>query len=346
MRLTLIILFLLIALIACGDPAPPTANRGLTRPTQEEPVADVVQGEALPGRLLFVRRGTIWLWEQREGRVLLGKGEAWQPTWSPNGTQIAYVQRGESYSDVLLTDAAGTLIKRLTNNSSREATHSHERIYTSQWAFYPTWSPDGRRITMAAQYGPPVGSPAFEYPLTLYTMPAAGGTREQIYGDDNAHCGSMAYDPEGSVLVFTHASTNAERQQQLYRLVLSNDFSAPFPGAPQPSYDPTFSPDGNWLAFAASDNGHTDIWVLPANVADGSNPTPRRLTNLGAARAPAFSPDGQMLAFLSIPAGKSGFELWVADVTTDANGTLRAGEPRQITRDLRLDADSGLSWAP
>ena len=29
-----------------------------------------------------------------------------------------------------------------------------------------------------------------------------------------------------------------------------------------------------------------------------------------------------------------------------ADGALHASEPRQITRDMQIDADSGLSWAP
>jgi len=345
----LFLLLLLPALIACSEPVERSAAPELVGVAQQEEAAleaEPVQGEALPGRLLFVRRGTVWLWEEREGRPLLGEGDAWQPAWSPNGTQIAYVEHGESYSDVLLADAQGAFVDRLTANRSSAVSHSHERIYTSQWAFYPTWSPDGRRIAMAAQYGPPTGSPAFEYTLDLYTLPAAGGRRQQLYTDDNAHVGPMVYDDSGSMLVYTHIGISGESEPQLYRLALSSGVSAPFPGAPIPAYDPVFSPDGSWLAFAARDEARTDIWVLPANATESSNATPRRLTDQGTARAPIFSPDGQLLAFLAIPPGKSGFELWVTNVELGENGTLRTTRPRQITRDMRLDADSGLAWAP
>ncbi len=340
---------LLLTLVACSGPVERSADPGLVGIAQQEDeavAAEPVQGEALPGRLLFVRRGTIWLWEKREGRPLLGEGDAWQPAWSPDGTQIAYVERGESYSDLLLTDAQGGFLERLTANRSSAVSHSHERIYTSQWAFYPTWSPDGNRIAMAAQYGPPTGSPAFEHTLALYTLPAAGGRRQQLYAADNTHTGPLVYDDSGSVLIYTHIGTSAESEPQLYRLAISSGVSTPFPGAPTPAYDPELSPDGRWLAFAAREETQTDIWVLPANATTSSNATPWRLTNQGTARAPTFSPDGQLLAFLAIPSGKSGFELWVADVHVDENGTLRVTSPRQITRDMRLDADSGLSWAP
>lgn len=345
--LLLVILLCFPVLTACTDED--TRDRAVT-PAEVVAAPDpatnraTARGEELPGRLLFVQQGRIWLWEGREGRPLLGDGTAWQPAWSPDGTRIAYVQRGESYSNVLIADAQGQHLAKLTTNESYLASHSHERIYDSQWAFYPTWSPDNMRIVMAAQYGPPYGSPATEHNLALYVMPVAGGARQALYTDENAHCGPMAYAPDGSTLVYVRAGTSKQGQQQLYRLSMSSGATAPFPAAPIPSYDPVFMPSGEWLAFTATVDSQTDIWALPGRSAAGTNPTPVRLTRMGKARAPAFSPDGRLLAFLAIPEGKSGFELWVANLQPGENGTLRASEPRQITYDMRLDADSGLSW--
>jgi Tol biopolymer transport system component len=60
------------------------------------------------------------------------------------------------------------------------------------------------------------------------------------------------------------------------------------------------------------------------------------------ARSPVWSPDGQHVAYLSNKTGY--FEVYEIDVTADASGDVVASEPRQLTKDLQVDAASGLSW--
>ena len=60
------------------------------------------------------------------------------------------------------------------------------------------------------------------------------------------------------------------------------------------------------------------------------------------ARAPVWSPDGEHIAYLANQSGY--FEIFEIDVTTDPSGALIASRPRQLTKDLQVDAASGLSW--
>lgn len=364
--LALLALLALPALTACqprgGSPGPDAPSGETTAQGEASaPPGAVVRGEELPGRLLFVQEGVVWIWRENQGYPLFGQGAAWQPEWSPDGTRIVYIERGESYTDVMLADANGTHLEQLTFYGSTHQLQSRERIYDTMWAFYPIWSPDGTRITMVSQYAPPyqpyAESPAVDYNLSIYSLSLNGsGARRQLYADEAAHAGTMAYQPgraDGNRssgknrLIFTRASLGPEGSPQIYRLDPEREVGTPFPGAPPHSYDPAFSPDGSWLVFAAHDeDGRTDIWALPADAAEGSTPTPQRLTNLGMARSPVFSPDGTLLAFLAISPHQGGFDLWVVEMSTDARGRLVAATPRQVTHELYLDADSGLSWSP
>lgn len=333
-------LFLLVVLLAgCSGRGAPIEGGGGTAVPQGDTSVD---GEELPGRLLFVREGVIWQWRGREARPLIGDGAAYQPVFSPDGERIAYVTRGQGYSDLLLADSSGAPLAQLTYNGSEDPPGSIERVYTSTWAFYPTWAPDGTRIVAVGQPAPPEGDPPAEYNLGLYMLPVGSGARTQIYADPAGQCGRSSFAPDGSSIVFVHTADTADGQQQLYRIDLASDTSIPLAGAPMPSYDPAFTPDGRWIAFVAREGDRTAIFALPAV----GGATPLRLTNLEAARAPAFAPGGKMLAFLAIAPGEGGFDLWVADLSQGEAGGLQVGEPRQITHGLNLDADSGLSWAP
>jgi TolB protein len=334
-----------ICLAACGGPDAVATRPTLALPTLEEPAptagpAQSLGGASLPGRLLFVQKGAIWLWQGDKGQPLIGGGNAFQPTFSRDGARIVYVERGASYSDLMVSDAAGAHLAQLTTNGSRNPPGSAERVYESTWAYYPAFTPDGAAVVYAGQAAPPVGDPAAELNMSLFRTPAVeGGASEQIVADDGGQLGRSAVAPDGSV-VYTRASTDAGGSLQVYRFTPGVG-AAPVEGAAAPSYDPALSPDGRWLAFAAQRDGQTDIWLLP--VAGGAA---TRVTNAGTARAPCFSPDGAQLAFIAIAPGSHSFDLWSVDLAPDASGNPQPGQPRQITLGLNLDADSGVTWAP
>jgi TolB protein len=341
-----VICLVIILLTACASSAPNTtpapvllpATIPLPEPGAPQPTL-VAASVRLPGRLLFVRDGTIWMWQDQTGRPLIVGNQAVQPVWAPDGSAIAYIQRDQSSSDLMIAPLDGGKPLRLTNNGSRHPHGSFERIFESVWAFYPSFAPDGQTIAYASQYAPPSGSLAAEYHLALFTIPAQpGGARRLIYADDAGHVGRVTHTPNGLAIVFTLEPAYAGGLSQIMRYDRTTGTVAPQPDVPRGSYDPAFSPDGRWLVFAGRDGDRTDIFAVP--VAGG---TIVRLTGLGTARAPAFSPDGGRIAFLAVAPGETGFDLWVADIRT-LGDSIQASSPRQVSIGLRADADSGLSW--
>ncbi len=347
----LLIAAIALATGACGSGEPvPTGEPGQPGAPQGQQAEPGGTGVTAPGRLLFVREGTLWLWQDGQASPLAGDGAILHPEWSPDGRQIVYVEQGASFSDLVLANASGEPQERLTGNESEFPPESRERICDSIWALDPAWAPSGRRLAFVTQEASPLcpaGTPAIEFSLSLATIERSDGEQNDLYINEQAHVEAPAFrPPRGTEIVYTHIDLTANGRQRLYRLDVATGDVEPYPGAPPRSYDPAFSRDGRWLTFAARDGDETDIWLLPGAAESGSNPAPQRLTTLGMARAPVFSPNGRLLAFLAIPPGEDGFELWVAELSLRSDGAVQADEIQQLTTGLGIDAASGISWAP
>lgn len=318
-------LVLCALLAACGG----------TSIEQSTPAGISTTGISLPGRLLFVRGGNLWNWQGSAATQFTQRGDLTQPAWSPDGTRIASVVQGASYSDIVLLPAAGGEPLRLTDGDSTAPPNSFERAHSTIWSRYPAFMPDGAQVLFAAQAGPAAGEPASDFNMTLYqAKTTVGSERTQIYASDTGQVGRVAVSSTGTI-VFALAPTNSDAPL-LMRYADGN--AQVITGVPEQSYDPAFSADGAWLAFAARNAGATDVFTLA--VGGG---TATRLTTLGSTRSPAFSPDGAWLAFLALTPGTSSFDLWVAPLTTSGS-SMKAGAAQALTNGLHLDPDSGLSW--
>jgi dipeptidyl aminopeptidase/acylaminoacyl peptidase len=104
---------------------------------------------------------------------------------------------------------------------------------------------------------------------------------------------------------------------------------------------PEISPDGRWVAYTVRDTNwednayETEIWLVEARAANGSNPSPRQLTNAKkSSLSPSWSPDGSKLAFISDRTDKR--QIYVINP--------QAGEADAVTA-LEDGVDS-FAWSP
>jgi len=122
------------------------------------------------------------------------QGNERYPTFSPDGTRLAYRSDIDGDPEIYVARADGSNPVQLTNNS----------LYDSA----PAWSPDGSRI--AFERGPADAgtnsSPAYAA-MELWTMPATGGN-EQPLTSNAVHDEGPAWAPDGSgAIVFTREQT-------------------------------------------------------------------------------------------------------------------------------------------
>jgi dipeptidyl aminopeptidase/acylaminoacyl peptidase len=239
--------------------------------------------------------------------LLSGAGSFSGPTWSPDGSRLAYVTH---------VDGRGPQIHVLWMDSGRSGALTNLRRAPGNL----TWSPDGQWIAFSmfvpsaesslakppakpegAEWAPPVtvidsvqyrsdGAGYLDVGNThIFVLSAEGGTPRQLTKGEFNHGGRLAWTPDSNSIVFS-----ANRQEEWI-------------------YDPLES----------------ELWSV--EIAGGD---PKQLTDRdGPDFAPAMSPDGTKIAYLGFDDRKLGYhsrEVYVMDRKSGSVTTLAEDLDREI----------------
>jgi TolB protein len=304
-----------------GVQAPVATGPG---PAAVPPLVPVQQQDTMPGRILYVRDGNLWLWQAGNSRQF-SEGNTWfQPAFSRDGTQVAYVYWTFNFSDLFVMGSDGSAPQRLTKGQSAS-------LPDNIWALRPAWSPDSSRLAYV--------SDANSQMPQVWVMAKDGTNRKQLTSEATGIVWAdvLSWDPNASQIAMTAAPTMRD-PSQIYLLNLSTGIPEKLTNHGNGALDPAFSPDGSALAYIGRPNVQTELWIRSL---DGTRTA--HTDKLSNVRSPAWSPDGKLLAVMSPVNGA--FEIFILSVKPTATG-FEIGEPRQLTRDGAVDPTSGLTWAP
>jgi TolB protein len=164
--------------------------------------------------------------------------ETW-PTWSPDGTKIAYTSNAEDpFQDVWVMDADGTDQTRLTVN-------------TGVFDAFPEWSPDGSTIAFTSD------RLAFD---DVWVMDADGSDPTRLT-TGNKIDERPDWSPDGTRIVFSRNGnvwTMAADGTDLVQVTDNRRFE----------FAAAYSPDGTTIAFnREAKNGRIGVWTV---LVDGS----------------------------------------------------------------------------
>ncbi len=285
----------------------------------------VQQAADIPaGRILYVRDGNLWMWQGGNSRQFSEGGTWFQPAFTRDGKEIAYVYWASNFSDLFVMAADGSSSRRLTRGQSSS-------LPDNSWAFRPAWSPDGSRLAYVTD--------ANSQHNQVWLMSKDGEGRRQITSEalGISWADSLSWEPGGGQIAVT-AAPSMRDPSQIYLLDVAKGTLEKLTSHANGAVDPAFSPDGETLAYIGRAGLQGNLWVRsPDGQREG------HLDKLSFVRSPAWSPDGKSLAVLAVNAGM--FEIWVIGVQKTDDG-YELGEPRQLTKDAGVDPMSGLTWAP
>jgi Tol biopolymer transport system component/serine/threonine protein kinase len=291
-----------------------------TRPTPAGWRSKLWAGVALVTVLTILAVAALW-WMRRSNpetalvpvRLTSYPGSEYDPAFSPDGNQIAFVWDGEDQTTphiyVKLVGATDAL--RLTKDRRPER--------------YPAWSRDGRWIAFNRR--------AEDGRANIIVTSALGGAERKI-GELQACCSRLSWSPDAKWLVTgEHLESNVGRLILLNvetgekRVVLST------PTGAFGDYDPAFSPSGRAIAFARSGGTKNDIFVVPLSEDMKASGPASPVTTDGAWNGePAWTPDGQEIVYVS---GLPGYLAGEEGVWTNYSRLWRVrlsghNKPRQI----------------
>lgn len=332
------------------------AATALARPNPNR-TASVLGGTDVGGKIAYARSGALWLYRNGESKQLTAgpanaqdKRDAY-PSFSPDGTQLVYTRFDEGFSDLFkldIDDATNPVALtdyRPTAEVGQVGIPGVTDGYNEQalWANFPAWSPNGDEIAYTSDIGT-------EYPNLRVVSPnhepgAATSVLARAPGLDWSRqtVEHPSWSPTGEkIVVATYLTEGAVGQIWVYNIV--NDTWTALTNSKEGAYDPAWSPDGQWIAFAMREGGKTNIYVVSSDTTTWTDeyPTPTQVTNDGASRSPVWSPDSTMIAYLGLQ--NTTFDIYASSFDVDANGIPALDTPQRLTENANVDATSGLSW--
>jgi Tol biopolymer transport system component len=216
------------------------------------------------------------------------------PAWSPNGASLVFSSTRDGRLNVYSMGPEGGRVRRVTSALAQE--------------FEPSWSPDGRRIIFASGRdgaSGPLGPRGL--PSSLYLVRPDGSDLVRLTRT-SSYDGDPTWAPNGSKIVFVSdragmsdvwiMDPDGRNQTKLTRSAGPSDRPAWSPDSSRIAFshgpdensseifvmdadggnphllvrgegrDPSWSPDGRWIAFVSSRDGHPNIFVAAV---DGSS---------------------------------------------------------------------------
>lgn len=225
-----------------------------------------------------VLKGRNLQWLDKSGKteaILETPASYATPRVSPDGKRLAYTIRGDKGRQIWIYDFGRHIARQLTLESTV--------------ARYPLWMPGGKYLLYLGSDG-------------LYVIAANGSSSPKlILKLSSTTFGTLeAISPDGRQLALVHDGKTTARDIWLVPLkgegeTLSAGEPKPFVNSVADEINPSFSPDGKWLAYSSTQTGAFTVYVRSLQ---GTHATWQVSAEEGF--LPQWSPEGKQIIFHSL----------------------------------------------
>ncbi len=276
-----------------------------------------------------------------KNKVRLTHGDLdYNPTWSPDGAQIAFSRNGNLW------------VIRISNDPQPVASDLRQLTKDPKECVWKiAWSPNGKQIAFDSQMGDLTGSASYNDPSTteIYLINADGSNLRQLTDNQLIDAGP-SWSPDGKNIVFFSNrdgdpnytikkafSAKNDGAFQIYSMAADGQNAQRLTNTTTNDMQPAWSPDGKQIAFSSNRDGNYEIYAMNA---DGSEPT--RLTesltqDLSPAWLPAPGSASSVSGTIAYASDLDGdFEIWLVNID--------GSNLRQLTNNDAMDISP--AWSP
>jgi len=219
------------------------------------------------------------------------------PTWSPDGTRLAYVSF-EAKKPVIYVHSLATGQRHVAANfkGSNSA---------------PTWSPDGRRLAVVLTK---------EGPSQLYTLNADGSGVSRLASSSGIDT-EPAYSPDGQFIYFT---SDRGGSPQIYRIPATGGDAQRVTFEGSYNVTPRLSRDGKNMAYISRNAGRFQLTLM-----DLATRQTQTLTDSDKDESPSFAPNGRMILYASEVGGRGVLAAVSSDGRVKQKLSVQAADVRE-----------------
>jgi Tol biopolymer transport system component len=300
---------------------------------------------AVPGSLLYVKDGNIWIQSGTTAHQLTTGGQDSMPTWSADGTSIYFVRTKAEFGKWPSGGTIHTYNLKIPSLLRMNADGSGQPVVlltgrlkrgTNTWSYFirePSITPNGATAAIVTDGPDPTVS---DIVVKLLDIATGKLTNPRLRESQSLGHQDPAWSPDGKTLLYVKNAREGSRgTPAIFRYNVATGKSTALTLAGYTA--PAWSHDGRYVAATLTSTFGTDVVILDAKTGNEL----KRITTDENSFSPVWSPKGDAIAFFRVEHGV--VDLYLVPLEgTAPNWTL--GTPIALTISAGLDAASRPAW--